>query len=188
MIAGPDGTMPSSTPPSMSWRSGSARSTSTGGLHPTGSFCIAFPFSTQEVLDAATEGCRRLSGGERRLAIHPRCGTSALATTFLLSATFLAVLFLGKALSFASVVAAFLLAALMGKPLGRWLQKYVTTNPHVRTVSIEEVVPAMPPPAMLFGSLALGRAPAMNYLVCTPHAAEPIEVRIRKIGPPGSAV
>jgi hypothetical protein len=63
------------------------------------------------------------------------------------------------------------------------IQRYVTTSTNVEGLSIDEVVPVMPSPMMLFGMLASGRGPAQDYFIRTHAAAETVKVKVRRIGP-----
>ncbi len=94
-------------------------------------------FANPEVVRAAAEeGLARLKSGERRLAIHDRCGTSIAAANLVTSILLLVVLLgLGR-LSLLNVVLAMLLAQLAGPVLGRLAQRFLTTTPDVGGVFI----------------------------------------------------
>jgi hypothetical protein len=85
---------------------------------------------------AAEEGLARLKNGERRLAVHRRCGTS-MATANLVSSVTLLVVLLGLGrLSLLTVVLAMVVANLSGPTLGRLFQRFLTTCPEVGDVFI----------------------------------------------------
>lgn len=116
-----------------------------GHSNPTGFFLLG-DLSTQQIWESVTEAHTRLNSGESNLAIHPGCGTN-LATTALLSATFawfplqwtkstlLRLLLAPLALVFAIV------GYQLSRPLGPWLQKYVTTEANLGNLQIVDIVP-----------------------------------------------
>ncbi|HNK62579.1 MAG TPA: DUF6391 domain-containing protein [Anaerolineales bacterium] len=116
-----------------------------GHSNPTGFFLLG-DLSTEQIWESATEAHTRLNSGESGLAIHPGCGTN-LATTALLSATFAWVPLRGakSTLWRLLLVPLALLFAFVGfslsRPLGPWLQKYVTTEADLGNLQIVDIVP-----------------------------------------------
>ena len=116
-----------------------------GHSNPTGFFLLG-DFQTEDVSSAASEAMARLLSGESGLAIHPGCGTN-MATTALLSATFAWMPIRGAKSTFWRVwliPIAILFAAFgyfLSKPLGPWLQKYVTTEADLGDMQIVEIIP-----------------------------------------------
>ena len=116
-----------------------------GHSNPTGFFLFG-NLQTQDVWIALTEALERLHMGESELAIHPGCGTN-LATTMLLSGTFAWFVLRGRkslltrflVLPFAVVFA--VLGVLLARPLGPWLQKYVTTEANLGHLQIVDIIP-----------------------------------------------
>ena len=116
-----------------------------GHSNPTGFFLLA-DLTTQQVWESVTEAHTRLNSGESNLAIHPGCGTN-LATTALLSGTFAwlplrgakstlwRLLLIPLALVFAVV------GYQLSRPLGPWLQEYVTTEANLGNLQIVDIVP-----------------------------------------------
>lgn len=116
-----------------------------GHSNPTGFFLLG-DLKTQDVWVAVTEAHTRLNSGDNGLAVHPGCGTN-LATTALLSATFAwmplraakstlwRLLLIPFALTFAVVGFG------LSRPLGPWLQKYVTTEANLGNLQIVDIVP-----------------------------------------------
>ncbi len=116
-----------------------------GHSNPTGFFLLG-DLQTQDIWTAVTEAHTRLNTGESGLAIHPGCGTN-LATTALLSATFAwaplrgtkstlwRLLLIPLALVFA------LLGYQLSRPLGPWLQKYITTEADLGSLQIVDIIP-----------------------------------------------
>ncbi len=116
-----------------------------GHSNPTGFFLIG-DLDTQEIWAATTEAHTRLNSGEADLAVHPGCGTN-MATTSLLSAG-LAWLPLRRTRStpwLILLIPISLLLALLGyqlsRPLGPWLQKYVTTEANLGSLQIVDIIP-----------------------------------------------
>jgi hypothetical protein len=89
------------------------------------------------VYDAAQEGLKRLQAGERRLAVHRRCGTSHLVTNLVFSVLFLGLLLYFRYFNFLAIVGALLLAQIVGRSLGALAQRSLTTSTDVRDVYIE---------------------------------------------------
>lgn len=116
-----------------------------GHSNPTGFFLFG-NFETPEVWVATTEALERLRIGESGLAIHPGCGTN-LATTLLLAGSFAWFVLRGKKstltrillLPFAVTFA--LVGVLLARPLGPWLQKYVTTEAKLGHLQIVDIIP-----------------------------------------------
>ena len=116
-----------------------------GHSNPTGFFLLG-GFTTEDVSSAATEAMARLLSGESELAVHPGCGTN-IATTALLAGTFAWAPLRGAKSTFwrvwlipiAVVFAAF--GYFLSKPLGPWLQKYITTEADLGAMQIVDIIP-----------------------------------------------
>ncbi len=114
-----------------------------GHSNPTGFFLLG-DLNTDEIRTAATEAFTRLNAGESGLAVHPGCGTNLVAAT-LLPATFAWAPLRGAKstrwrlllIPLALVFAAF--GYLLSKPLGPWLQKYITTEADLGNMQIVDV-------------------------------------------------
>lgn len=106
-------------------------------------FTLFGDVDTRIVEEASAEALARLQAGESRLAVHPNCGTN-LVTAGMLSG--LAAMFAasGRNRTWADRVPSSLLAAtfalILAVPAGRWMQKNVTTSPHVDGLRITGVV------------------------------------------------
>jgi len=109
-------------------------------------FWILGAVPTEAVEQAVAEALERLQRGEHHLALHPGCGTNYLATGGLAA---LAGLF-GFAGArrwrdrwdrFPLVVFLSMLALILGRPLGFWLQRSVTTDAHVQNLEVVSVRP-----------------------------------------------
>jgi hypothetical protein len=116
-----------------------------GHSNPTGFFLLG-DFSTQDVWAAATEALERLREGESGLAIHAGCGTN-MATTALLSATLGWSVLRGakstltKFLLLPIAVGLAVVGVLLARPLGPWLQKYITTEANMGNMQIIDIIP-----------------------------------------------
>ena len=116
-----------------------------GHSNPTGFFLLG-NFSTPDVWVCATEALERLREGESGLAIHAGCGTN-MATTALLAATLSWSVLRGakstlmKILLLPIAVAMAVVGVLLARPLGPWLQKYVTTEANIGHMQIIDIIP-----------------------------------------------
>ncbi len=116
-----------------------------GHSNPTGFFLLG-DFQTADVSSAATEAMARLLSGESGLAVHPGCGTN-IAASALLAATFAWAPLRGAKSKFwrvwlipiAIVFAVF--GYFVSKPLGPWLQKYITTEADLGDMRILDIIP-----------------------------------------------
>jgi len=116
-----------------------------GHSNPTGFFLLG-NFSTPDVWVCATEALERLREGESGLAIHAGCGTN-MATTALLAGTLSWSVLRGakstlmKILLLPIAVAMAVVGVLLARPLGPWLQKYVTTEANMGHMQIIDIIP-----------------------------------------------
>lgn len=116
-----------------------------GHSNPTGFFLLG-DFETDDVKSAAAEAFARLNGGESGLAVHPGCGTNLVAAA-VLPATFAWAPLRGAKSTFwriwlipiAVVFAAF--GYFLSRPLGPWLQKYITTEADLGAMQIVDILP-----------------------------------------------
>ena len=115
-----------------------------GHSNPTGFFLLG-DLQLEDIAAASTEALTRLKSGESGLAIHEGCGTN-LATTAALSATFAwaplrgakSTLWRLMLVPLAVVFAAF--GYWLSKPLGPWLQKYITTETDMGNMKITSIL------------------------------------------------
>lgn len=101
-----------------------------------------------DALRASTEeALRRLQAGEAGLAVSPLCGTNIAVTGLLAATAASAVLSSGSGRArFGNAVTASMLAVIVAQPLGRLVQRYVTTRPdleHVELVDIRTLLPGV---------------------------------------------
>ena len=114
-----------------------------GHSNPTGFFLLG-DLQLEDIATAATEALTRLKAGESGLAVHEGCGTN-MATTALLAGTFAwaplqgarstrwRLLLMPLALAFA------VFGYLLSRPLGPWLQKYITTEADMGGMQITDI-------------------------------------------------
>ena len=115
-----------------------------GHSNPTG-FYLLGDLQLEDIATAAIEAMSRLKAGESGLAVHPGCGTNLVAAA-VLPATFAwaplrgarstrwRLLLIPLALTFA------VFGYLLSKPLGPWLQKYITTEADLGNMRIVEIL------------------------------------------------
>jgi len=116
-----------------------------GHSNPTGYFLLG-DINTEDVKIAVAEAFDRLNAGESGLAVHPGCGTN-IATTALLAGTFAWAPIRGARstrwrlllIPIAIVFAVF--GYLLSKPLGPWLQAYITTEADLGNMQIVDILP-----------------------------------------------
>lgn len=114
-----------------------------GHSNPTGFFLLG-DATTEDVNEAATEAMARLNSGESGLAVHAGCGTNLVVGT-LLPATFAWMPLRGARSTFwrVGLIPFALVLALFGyflsRPLGPWLQKYITTESDLGALQIVDI-------------------------------------------------
>jgi hypothetical protein len=103
-------------------------------------FTIYAPLDPEQVRAASTEALARLQAGEARLAIHPNCGTNlAVGTSVAMIGSLFALNAVRPRTRVASAVASSLAGFAAARPLGRLVQRHVTTLPDLRGVRIVNV-------------------------------------------------
>ena len=110
-----------------------------------GGFVVYGEVDTDMLRTAAEDALTRLQHGERRLTVHPNCGTN-LVTAGALSGVAALVAGSGQKRSFwwerlPSAILAATLALFIAAPLGRWMQENVTTSGEVDGLRIASVEP-----------------------------------------------
>ncbi len=112
-----------------------------GGYSTPKGFIIWSRAPWQDVSLAARDALDLLKAGNADLAISPYCGTNIV--TYVLVGALAARVFSGRNkgfwATFRGAAAALVAAALLGRPLGRLLQRHFTTLPHVAEVEFGEV-------------------------------------------------
>jgi hypothetical protein len=114
-----------------------------GHSNPTGFFLLG-DISTDDVIACANEAHTRLNAGESGLAVHEGCGTNLVASA-VLPATFAWVPLRQARSTFwrLGLIPFALMLALFGyalsRPLGPWLQRYITTEADLGGMQIVDV-------------------------------------------------
>ncbi len=92
---------------------------------------------SEDVEASAEQGLNRLQAGESVLAVSPLCGTNLAVAGILAGlASTVSAGNRNRWERLPGVLLASMLAVVAAQPLGRWLQKYVTTSPDLRDVEI----------------------------------------------------
>ncbi len=111
-----------------------------GRAAPDG-FYIYGDIPTERLKEFAHEGLARLQRGESHLAVSPLCGTNlAVAGVLAGLASLFAMGSRNRLQGIPGAIMAAMLAVIAAQPLGRLVQKHVTTSPEldgVRIVSVE---------------------------------------------------
>lgn len=112
-----------------------------GGYSISPGFVIWSRASVEDVALAARDALDLLKAGNSDLAVSPYCGTNIV--TYAVIGALAARIFAGRKKTFWAAlrggVAAVVAAALLGRPLGRLLQRHFTTLPYVEGVEFAEI-------------------------------------------------
>jgi len=110
---------------------------SIAGWASTDGFHILSNASTETVARSAEEGLARLKEGEHDLAVSPFCGTNLATAAFLAGfASMLTVRNKRVTGSFSTAVLTSLTAIVIAQPVGKLVQKHITTSADVSDVRI----------------------------------------------------
>jgi hypothetical protein len=111
-----------------------------GRAAPDG-FYIYGDIPTERLREFAHEGLERLQRGESHLAVSPLCGTNlAVAGVLAGLASLFAMGSRNRLQGIPGAIMAAMLAVIAAQPLGRLVQKHVTTSPEldgIRIISVE---------------------------------------------------
>ncbi len=106
-------------------------------------FFILGPIDDDLLLSCAQEALARMQRGERGLAISPHCGTNIAVTAALSSLATLRTLSRHPERPlrdrFGDMFNASIVAIIAGQPIGRLVQRYLTTRADVQAMAIVEV-------------------------------------------------
>tara|TARA_B100000686_G_scaffold1981_1_gene2204 strand:- start:207 stop:734 length:528 start_codon:yes stop_codon:yes gene_type:complete len=105
---------------------------------PSG-FIIYSKSSKDEILSAANNGLNLMKTGDSEISISQFCGTNLVVAALLtgVSTVLLSKILGKKSKNILNITNGFLLSALLSKPIGRIVQKYVTTDPNVKHIQIK---------------------------------------------------
>jgi len=110
------------------------------GRATTDGFYIYGKVPTEKIRESAAEALARLKEGESQLAVSPLCGTNLAVAGILAGLASLVALGNRSRWERApNVLMAAVVAVVGAQPLGRLVQKYVTTSPDVRDLEIVDV-------------------------------------------------
>ncbi len=111
----------------------SARSNSSG-------FTIFGDVDLGQLRRALNEALARLQAGEAELAIHPNCGTNiAVGISLFTLGAVLSMTSRRASVRMASTAFSSIAGFAVARPLGQWVQKYITTFPDLRGVRVTEI-------------------------------------------------
>lgn len=111
----------------------SARSSSSG-------FIIFGDVDLGQLRRALDEALSRLQAGEAELAIHPNCGTNlAVGVSLVTIGTMLGMASNHPRTRVAAAAASSITGLVAARPLGEFVQKYVTTLPDLKGVRVTEI-------------------------------------------------
>ena len=100
-------------------------------------FFILGDIDPNELTSCANEALQRLQRGESSLAVSPLCGTNIAVAGFLAAAAATGVLAAGNRKGqFANAFSAAMLGVIAAQPIGRLVQKYITTRPDLQGVEV----------------------------------------------------
>ena len=110
------------------------RATSTG-------FYLYGDIPTEAVTEAVEEGLNRLRKGEAELAISPFCGTNLAVTGILTGiSAFITLRRKNRSRKLSDVITVTTIAALVAQPIGKLVQKYLTTSANLNETQIARIV------------------------------------------------
>ncbi len=113
------------------------------GRATAGCFYVYGNLPTEMVEEAAHEALARMKNGERDLAVSPFCGTNiAVAGTLAGLVSMIALGNRNRMLGLPRVLVAAIGAVLAAQPLGRLVQKHLTTTPDLTNLHIAKVTKA----------------------------------------------
>jgi hypothetical protein len=98
-------------------------------------FFLLGDYDADEVRASSAEALQRLQQGQASLAVSPLCGTNLAISGLLGAGAATAVLGRGSG-RFGNAITASMLAIMLAQPVGRLVQKYVTTSPRLEDVEV----------------------------------------------------
>jgi len=100
-------------------------------------FFILGDFDAAELASCADEALQRLQRGETSLAVSPLCGTNIAVSGLLAATAAVGVLAAGNGKGrFANAFTAAMLGVVAAQPLGRLVQRHITTRPDLEDIEI----------------------------------------------------
>lgn len=120
---------------------------SMAGHSDTNGFWIIGDVESADIESSVDEALQRMRAGERKLAVHPNCGTNFVTSGILAGlAAFLAMFGVGRRVSdklerIPLVVTLATLALIVAQPLGLMVQENVTTSGDLGSLEVLEIIP-----------------------------------------------
>jgi hypothetical protein len=103
-------------------------------------FYVIGDVSADDVTEAANEGLARLKRGEHHLAVSPLCGTNLVTAGMMAGLASMLSMRRKRGMDqLPQVVLAATCGVILAQPLGRWVQKHMTTSPDLEGLDIVEV-------------------------------------------------
>lgn len=112
------------------------RQVSVVGRSDFSGFHLIGAFEPDVVAEAVDEALRRLAAGERHLAITNHCGTNILTTGSLTATAALMAAGSDRRRGWSRAMSAAIVATIAAAPLGRFLQRRLTTDPSVEGITV----------------------------------------------------
>ena len=111
------------------------------GLATTSGFIIYCKSNKDEMLSATNEAVKLINSGASELAISQFCGTNIVvgATISGLSALILSKLLGKNSKGIVNIASGFFISTLLSKPIGRIVQKYITTNSSIDGIQVKYI-------------------------------------------------
>lgn len=109
------------------------------GAVDRGGFSVEGLDDASSVMGAAREALELLKSGRRDLAIYPRCGATMLGVNLLLSCCFIVLTVISGHFGLFSVVVALVMAHILGPVLSPSIQRWLTTEWKMGSLSISGV-------------------------------------------------
>jgi hypothetical protein len=120
---------------------------SMAGHSDTKGFWIVGDLGTEDVQSVVDEALQRMKAGERKLAIHPNCGTNFVTSGILAGlAAFMAMVGTGRRVRdrlerIPLVMTLATLALIVAQPLGLMVHENVTTSADLGELEVVEIIP-----------------------------------------------
>lgn len=107
---------------------------------PSG-FMIYSKLNKNEILSATNESIKLMLAGDSELAISQYCGTNIVAGGIIavISTIIFAKILGKKSKGILNIANGFFISTLLSKPIGRLVQKYITTDQHINGIKVKNI-------------------------------------------------
>ncbi len=113
--------------------------TALSGMAFENGFSIRGMIDPDEIIGISREAQRRLSSGEKGLALSRRCGTTIVVVNTISAMIFILILLLTGKLTLIPVLLSLLAAFFLGPIASPWVQRFITTDPDVGKIEVTGV-------------------------------------------------